>query len=126
MRLGFRRGPSTEVRGETVWKLRVGSIMGSHESAERRKGAPFWTLRATKNARPDPYSHFPDSHWRNCLENRDEWVDALRSRAWKSAIRPIYPMLSGSVCGSISRLPTSEDDQEPTTLARSQAPSTTS
>ena len=35
--------------------------MGSHESAERRKGAPFWTLRATKNARPDPYSHFPDS-----------------------------------------------------------------
>ena len=66
---------------------------------------------------------FREFTFRNCLENRDEWVDDLRSRAWKSAIRPIYPMTSGSVYGSISPLPTSEDGQELTTLARSLTPS---
>src|SRR5215203_4000586 len=37
----------------------------------------------------------------------------------KSAIRPIYPMGSGSVCSPTSRLPTSEDDQGLTAPARS-------
>src|SRR5215208_2193896 len=38
----------TLLRGETVWKLRIGSITGSHEPAERGKRAPFRAPRATE------------------------------------------------------------------------------
>jgi hypothetical protein len=33
---------------ETVWKLRIGSITGSHKPAKRDKRAPFRALRATE------------------------------------------------------------------------------
>src|SRR5215212_11367553 len=41
-------GVFTGVRGETVWKLRIGSITGSHEPAERGERAPFRAPRATE------------------------------------------------------------------------------
>src|SRR5215203_5324567 len=66
------------------------------------------------------------SAWRNCLEKRAGWVDDVRSRAWRSAIRPICLTMSGSVWSSSCRLPTSEDDRGPTAPARSLTPSSTS
>src|SRR5215218_7157117 len=46
---------------ETVWKLRKGSITGSHEPAEQDKRAPFGRFALPENARSDPRSEFPDS-----------------------------------------------------------------
>src|SRR5215211_373094 len=66
------------------------------------------------------------SAWRNCLEKRAGWVDDVRSRAWRSVIRPICLTMSGSVWSSSCRLPTSEDDRGPTAPARSLTPSSTS
>src|SRR5215217_2846569 len=48
---------------ETVWKLRKGSITGSHEPAEQDKRAPFGRFALPENARSDPRSEFPDSLW---------------------------------------------------------------
>jgi hypothetical protein len=51
LRIGFRPflflPLFTLVRGETVWKLRLGFVTRSYESSERATRAPFWALRAT-------------------------------------------------------------------------------
>jgi hypothetical protein len=45
----------TGVRGETVWKLCIGSILWSDEPRRRGEKAPLWTFRTTKlhPIRPD-------------------------------------------------------------------------
>src|SRR5215213_10234170 len=52
--------PRIPVR-ETVWKLRIGSILRSHEPAKRGAGHSFGRLALPKNVRSNPFSYFPDS-----------------------------------------------------------------
>src|SRR5215211_2833210 len=52
-------------RGETVWKLRIGSITRSYESTEQGKRHHFGRFALPKNARLHTSSDFPDSLFRS-------------------------------------------------------------
>jgi hypothetical protein len=43
------------VRGETVWKLREGSVSWSLEPTERCEMTPFWVLRVAKKRAIRPF-----------------------------------------------------------------------
>src|SRR5215204_1575585 len=57
------------VRGETVWKRRIGSILRSHEPAKRGAEHSFRRLALPKNVRSNPSSYFPDSLGRRILRS---------------------------------------------------------
>jgi hypothetical protein len=50
---------------ETVWKLRMGFTMGSHESARRGEKRPYGHFALPKTCDPDPSSYLPSSFSRD-------------------------------------------------------------
>jgi hypothetical protein len=56
-----------ERRGETVWKIRMGSTLRSHESRKRCKKHPYRRFAPPTGRRPDPSTYFPNSFGRGIL-----------------------------------------------------------
>ncbi len=86
-------------RGETVWKLRIGSVLWSREPAERGEGPLFSCFALARNTRSNPSSDFPDNLGRRILRSSGKFSEIRKKDYKKSASRlPGIPMAMCPAC----------------------------
>jgi hypothetical protein len=78
----------TLLPGETVWKIRMGSIPRSHESEKGGEKHPYRRFAPLKARDTDPSSYFPNSFWKG---NSRKSISEILHR-----LGPVLPDRTGS------------------------------